>query len=637
MGNQNIGGIACQFADQLGRTRQLSAEECAYFQGLASTSGDPCECADPTPKPTPTTMMGAATMKPTIGPTTPEPTTLAPTRNPTPEPTTAAPTPSPTVATPFCNICRDSPILFPQINNPLATIASLEQQMTITCQQAQDTAIQKGGQPGLTEAQCLDFQALAVGTCGCPFEPTNAPVVDPSPAPSTKPDTIPDCPVCQNGEPIGNSTGMILDKTCTEWNVLGTNGLLTLEECVSVQLLAQTPLDPCGCDHPSTLQPTPAPTTVVVAPTAVPTVPPTPLGDRVEFCNICRDATFGDLSLGRPNATLASFISGGISIQCGFAQFLGSTLNPQGPVYTLEQCAIAQSLAVGGTCGCPNEPTAAPVVAPIPAVVTPQPTDPAPGVYCLICPNGNMATGLGVLGSMLCQDVDTMARMSELTDEECLAAQTRAAQDDDPCGCSGGAPAPAPVAPGTTSAPVATAAPVVVVPTTVAPTMMPTLALEPCNLCVNPFEFITNDDGVLFTDAITGVELTCEQAQIVGFSFGYTAQECNLLQFQASGTCGCPSDPGTPTGAPATAPTTPAPVPPATPAPVGSPETVFCTVCQNGTPATGGTIGGVTCAELDAMGRLLPDGTFTLFQCLTIQTAAIIAPGDPCNCNFVTP
>ena len=168
--------------------------------------------------------------------------------------------------------------------------------------------------------------------------------------------------------------------------------------------------------------------------------------------------------------------------------------------------------------------------------------------------------------------------------------------------------------------------------------MMPTLALEPCNLCVNSLEFITNGDGVLFTDAITGIDLTCEQAQIVGFSFGYTAQECNLLQFQASGTCGCPSDPSTPTtGAPAMAPATPAPVPAPT-APAPTDETVFCQVCQNGKPATGqGFIGGMSCVVLDAMGRLLPDGTFTLFQCLTIQTAAIIAPGDPCGCNFGTP
>ena len=447
MGNQNIGGIACQFADQLGRNRELSSEECAYFQGLASTSDDPCECSDPTPKPT--TMMMMTTMKPTIAPTL-EPTTTSPTSSPTFEPTTATPTSSPTVATPFCNICRDSPILFPQLNNPFAIIASLEQQMNITCQQAQDKAIQKGGQPGLTESQCLDFQALAVGTCGCPFEPTSAPTTDTAntPAPSAGPDLIPDCPVCgqNNGDSPTNGTGMILDKTCVEWNVLGTNGLLTLEECVSVQLLAQTSFDPCGCSSipTTTLQPTsPSPTTT--APTNIPTLVPTRIGDRVEFCNICRDASFGDLSLQNPDETLASFISGGISISCGFAQFLGSTLNDQnGPVYTLDQCAIAQSLAVG-VCGCPNEPTSAPVTLP---AVTPQPTDAPPGVFCLVCPNGNMATGTGLLGSMQCQDVDNMARESQLTDEECLAAQTRAAQDDDPCGCGsgpGGPPAGAPI------------------------------------------------------------------------------------------------------------------------------------------------------------------------------------------------
>ena len=193
-----------------------------------------------------------------------------------------------------------------------------------------------------------------------------------------------------------------------------------------------------------TVEPTTSPTTT--EPTNVPTLVPTRIGDRIEFCNICRDATFGDLSLSKPDATIASFVNGGISITCGFAQFLGSTLNVNnGPVYTLTQCAIAQSLAVG-TCGCPNEPTIAPSTTAAGGVTTasPQPTDGPPGVFCLICPNGNMATGTGLLGSMLCQDVDTMARDSLLTDEECLAAQTRAAQDDDPCGCSGG-PAPAPV------------------------------------------------------------------------------------------------------------------------------------------------------------------------------------------------
>lgn len=430
-GNQNIGGIPCQLADQLGRNRNLTDAECASYQALAATPDDPCECADPTPKPT---MM--VTSKPTVAPTTASPTaapTLTPTRTPTPVPT-SVPTVTPTVDAPFCNICRDSPILNPNINNPDAVIANLDDQMSITCQEAQDMAIQKNGRPGFTTSQCLDFQALAVGRCGCPFEPTPTPAVSPTtPVPNTDaaPPTITNCPVCQNGNPISIPSGQILSITCTEWNIRGTNGDLTLEECVAVQLLASTELDPCGC-RPVTPSPTTtAPTSAVPVPTATPTVPPTRIADRVEFCNICRDAGL-DLSLSEPTATLASFVSGGISISCQFAQILGSVLNPDGPVYTLEQCAIAQSLAVG-TCGCPGEVTAPP--APSSATVPTAAPLTDEGIFCLICPDGNMATGLGILGSMQCQDVDAMGRNKMLTSEECLAAQTRAAQDDDPCGC----------------------------------------------------------------------------------------------------------------------------------------------------------------------------------------------------------
>lgn len=114
-------------------------------------------------------------------------------------------------------------------------------------------------------------------------------------------------------------------------------------------------------------------------------------------------------------------------ITCGEAQFIGG---PLGLGFTLEQCAIAQALAVN-TCGCPNEPTPAPATVP----ATPAPTPAPVTVFCLLCPDGNPSTGTGSIGGNQCQDVDMMGRSRMLTEAQCLAAQIRAAQSDDPCGC----------------------------------------------------------------------------------------------------------------------------------------------------------------------------------------------------------
>jgi hypothetical protein len=167
--------------------------------------------------------------------------------------------------------------------------------------------------------------------------------------------------------------------------------------------------------------PTTAPTPVPTAtPTATPTASPTPMPTVALFpCNICRDGG----SLTEPGGTLVSFL--GFPVSCGLAQIVGIT-----PGLTLQQCAIAQAAAVG-TCGCPNEPTDAPVMSP----VTHAPTAAPETVFCLVCPMGQMTMGTGSLGGMQCQDVDMMGRNSELTESECLAAQIRAAQEDDPCGC----------------------------------------------------------------------------------------------------------------------------------------------------------------------------------------------------------
>lgn len=303
------------------------------------------------------------------------------------------------------------------ITNPGATIASLEG-MIITCQEAQNQATKAFGQPGFTEGQCLDFQSLAIGTCGCPFEPTEAPVVAPvTAAPSDSPPTVPVCTVCQNGNPA--TGGNLVDMSCEAVDALGRAGELTLAECVTAQLLAGTLGDPCNC------KPTPAPFTPLPtpAPTASPTPEPTPMPTETPRfpCNICRDGGV----LQDPGATLVSFLQA--SISCGTAQFIGG---PNGMGLTLTQCAIAQALAVN-TCGCPNEPTLAPALAP----TTVAPTSGPEIVFCLICPNGNEAMGVGFIGSMSCQQVDMMGRRSELTQDQCLAAQIRAAQLDDVCGC----------------------------------------------------------------------------------------------------------------------------------------------------------------------------------------------------------
>lgn len=322
MGSRSIGGLQCQYVDFLGRSRSLTAEECTWYQNLANAADDPCECADPTMMPTkpPTPMPSAApTFSPTASPT------VEPTPAPTTKPTLA--TPAPTNKLPLCNICRDSPLGDSTINEPSATIASLEG-TTITCQDAQNNATQSFGSLGFTDEQCLDFQALAVGTCGCPFEPTEAPVMAPiTPAPSTNPG-VP-CTVCQNGNPV-MGTGQIAGVPCATVDLRARNELLTLEQCAAAQLLAATPTDPCLCN------PTPVPTnTPSAAPTARPTPEPTAAPTEIPRfpCQICRDGGFPQ----NPDGTLVSFF--GLPVSCGRAQFIGGI---NGPGFTLEQCAIAQ-------------------------------------------------------------------------------------------------------------------------------------------------------------------------------------------------------------------------------------------------------------------------------------------------------
>lgn len=162
-----------------------------------------------------------------------------------------------------------------------------------------------------------------------------------------------------------------------------------------------------------------------------------PPGQR-PFCNICRDGGLVTIQ----DATLATL--GGVTVSCGVANEAGLTR-----MLTLEQCALAQSLAVG-TCGCTGEvvPTAAPVLTGMPTPV-PTPT-PAPVAqpFCNLCGGGGRATFNGIIGAQQCFDVEQMGMNFELDPLECIVAQIAAFSPSDPCRCSG-LPTVAPVLPPT--------------------------------------------------------------------------------------------------------------------------------------------------------------------------------------------
>ena len=152
-----------------------------------------------------------------------------------------------------------------------------------------------------------------------------------------------------------------------------------------------------------------------------------------------------------------------------------------------------------------------------------------------------------------------------------------------------------------------------------AATSQPALAIDDqrfaCNICRDGGQ-LQDPNALLGT--ILGLPATCGQAQSLGLpgGFGYTVEQCATLQALAIGTCGCPFEP--------------TPAPDATPSPSAAPETVFCTVCFNGQPASGsGSIGGTLCQDLDTQGRA---DAFTSEECLIIQTAAATAEDDNCEC-----
>jgi hypothetical protein len=150
-----------------------------------------------------------------------------------------------------------------------------------------------------------------------------------------------------------------------------------------------------------------------IVPTQTPTVaPPSPVEPPTEDrfpCNICRGGTM----ITNFNAVLVTAF--GTPVTCGQAQVFGATSG-----YTLEQCAIAQALAVG-TCGCEGEPTVAPATSP----TFPAPAPPPETVFCTVCFNGRPSnSNAGSIGGTLCSALDAQGRDNQFTSEQCLVIQS---------------------------------------------------------------------------------------------------------------------------------------------------------------------------------------------------------------------
>jgi hypothetical protein len=119
-----------------------------------------------------------------------------------------------------------------------------------------------------------------------------------------------------------------------------------------------------------------------------------------------------------------------------------------------------------------------------------------------------------------------------------------------------------------------------------------------------------------------GFGLFCGQVQELASPTGQglTLEQCGIAQALGRNTCGCSDEP---TLSPVQSPVMTGNTAPAE-------ETVFCTVCFSGSPTFANiAIGGILCGEWDARAR---NEEFTSQECLALQTAAAVAPGNPCKC-----
>jgi hypothetical protein len=172
----------------------------------------------------------------------------APASNALPAPTATSPpaavsTPAPTPtaqARSTCNICRNGGLVT-ELTETLVTVFGIP----VTCGQAQLI----GATEGYTVEQCAIAQALAVGTCGCPNEPTMSPAAAPVPAPPvTAPETV-FCTVCFNGTPSNSNAGSIGGTLCSDLDSQGRMDQFTSEQCLVIQTAAAVAEDdPCECE-----------------------------------------------------------------------------------------------------------------------------------------------------------------------------------------------------------------------------------------------------------------------------------------------------------------------------------------------------------------------------------------------------
>ena len=151
-----------------------------------------------------------------------------------------------------------------------------------------------------------------------------------------------------------------------------------------------------------------------------------------------------------------------------------------------------------------------------------------------------------------------------------------------------------------------------------------------CNIC-GPASMgdltIGNPFAPIFVfDPPDSMIVTCQSAQDAAQMLSFDAQQCLVLQLQATNNnlCGCPQDITT---SPTTA--------PASPAPTTTPGE-FCLICDsfgNGMPSNpAGLIGSITCAEADQNGR---NSVYDFETCVMLQIRAGL--DDPCGCMPPTP